>query len=295
MLSFCLGDLTAVLKGVTVGILVAVILFLLGLIFVKRKLYWNKVQTDKGYTRLKPESSPENFLEDRKEDTNGLAPSKYNLVQPPRAEVIWAVPESHPERERSVSCPDRRGGFSEPSPKPEEKKSSETPSGKRKSRRYRRSKTDSCYHVCQLQFTAFYNYYHSKLTLQLVCAVNIPSTFGLNYGSYIEVELQPSAEKYTTKIQLHTNNPVFDETAEFPEIFSEEMLNKTLKLRLYTVDRFSHSTLMGQVRAPLAELDFNPEKPTTIWRPITPHDQVSDLVSGCKVSATREAGCPKLV
>lgn len=276
LLSFCLGNLTAVLEGVTVGILVAVVLFLLCLIFIKRRRYWNKPQTKKDYTRLEPEPPSVDFLEDRKEDTRGFAPSEYSLVQPPRPEVTWAVPECQPKRERSVSCPDRRRGFSELSPKTEEKKSSETPSSKRKSRRYRRSKTDSCYHVCQLQFTAFYNYYHSKLTLQLVCAVNIPSTFGLNYGSYIEVELEPSTEKYTTRTQLHTNNPVFDESAEFLDISSEELLDKAVKLRLYTVDRFSHSTLVGQVRAPLAELDFNPQKPTTIWRPITPQDQVSD-------------------
>jgi Ca2+-dependent lipid-binding protein len=102
----------------------------------------------------------------------------------------------------------------------------------------------------------------------------------LNYGSYIQVELEPGAEKYTTNIQLHTNNPVFDETAEFPEISSDELLNMTLKLRLCTVDRFSHSTLVGQVRASLAELDFNPEKPTTIWRPITPHDQQVGNIDG---------------
>ncbi len=111
------------------------------------------------------------------------------------------------------------------------------------------------------------------LTLQLVCASKVPSVFGLNYGSYIEVELQPTSQKYTTNMQLHTNNPVFDETAEFPDIASDELLNMTLKLRLYTVDMFSHSTLVGQVKAPLAELDFNPKKPTTMWRPTTPSCQ----------------------
>ena len=280
LFSFCLGHLTVVFEGVTVGILIAVVLFLVCLIYVKRRRYWKKLHDNKHYTKLEPETSPVDFLQERKEDTRGLAQTECTIIQPPRPEVTWAIPESQPERVRSVSCPDRRNAISDLSPRSEEKKSSETPSTtKRKSRRYRRSKTDSCYHVCQLQFTAFYNYYHCKLTLQIVCAVNIPSTFGLNYGTYIEVELQPSSGKYTTKTQLHTNNPVFDETAEFPEISSDELLNKALKLRLYTVDRFSHSTLVGQVRAPLAEFDFNPEKPTTIWRPITPHDpQVCVLV-----------------
>lgn len=263
-------------EGITVGVLAAVVLLLICLIFIKRRRYLKGQAENNDYAPLDTKPTAADFLPKRATDTRSAVPTQCETVQPPNPRIIWAIPDSVPERPRSVSCPDRRNAISDLSPKTEEKgkKSAETPGIKeRRSRRYRRSKTDSCSHVCQIQFTVFYNYYHSKLILQLVCASKVPSTFGLNYGSYIQVELEPGAEKYTTNIQLHTNNPVFDETAEFPEISSDELLNMTLKLRLCTVDRFSHSTLVGQVRASLAELDFNPEKPTTIWRPITPSDQ----------------------
>lgn len=269
-----MGNLIPIFEGVTVGFLAALILLLICIIVIKRRSFFKILRNKESeYTPLDAESSNENFLEDRLLNASPVAQTHCTTVQPHR--VTWATPVIDGERKRSISCPPaRRNGVVDLGLKPEEvmRKSAETPSAtkERKRRSYRRSKTDSWYHVCQIQFTVFYNYYHSKLTLQLLCAVNIPSSFGLNYGSYMEVEILPRAEKAKTNIQLHTNNPVFDETAEFPEITSDELLNMSLKFKLFTIDRFSHSTLVGYVQAPLEELDINPKKPTTIWRPIIP-------------------------
>ena len=265
------------------GALTALVLFLICLIAIKRRLFLRRQDSGKrnDYTLLDTDSSAADFL--KKRNTPPLVVPKCETVQPVDPEITWPEPEPEPRKPRSASCPDRRNAISELSPKTEENKSksSETPGAKerRKSRRLRKSKSDSCDHVCQIQFTVFYNYYHSTLTLQLVNASKVPSAFGLNYGSYIEVELQPSCQKYTTKTQLHTNNPVFDEIAEFPEIASDELLNMTLELRLFSVDRLSHSTMIGQVQSPLAELDLNPENPTIVWRPVTnSYQQVSKKV-----------------
>ena len=265
-------------EAVTVGVLIAVVLLLICLIYIKRRRYLNNTEENSNkYSPLDNDSPDENFLENRNVETCAVVSTEYETVQPSR--VTWNIPNNIERKPRSVSCPSRRNAISDVSPKTEEKKqkSAETLSIKQRSlRRPNRSKTDSCYHVCQIQFTVFYNYYHSKLTVQVICAVNIPSTFGLNHGSFIELELQPRSESYATKIQQHTNNPVFDETAEFYEILSDELLNMTLILKLYTVDRFSHNNLIGVVISPLSELDFNPKKTTTIWKPITPSElQVS--------------------
>ena len=279
-----MGNLTPVFEGVAVGALTALVLFLICLVVVKRRLFLRRQDSESrknGYTLLDTDSSATDFLEKR--NTPPLVLPKCDTVQPVESEITLPYPETEPRKPRSTSCPDRRNAISELSPKIVENKSksSETPGTKerRKSRRLRKSKSDSCDHVCQIQFTVFYNYYHSTLTLQLVNASKVPSAFGLNYGSYIEVELQPSSQKYTTKTQLHTNNPVFDEIAEFPEIASDELLNMTLGLRLFTVDRLSHSTMIGQVQSPLAELDLNPENPTIVWRPVTNSYQQSRVSS----------------
>ena len=280
-----MGNLTPVFEGVAVGALTALVLFLICLIAVKRRLFLRRQDSTKrnDYTLLDSDSSATDFLKTR--DTRPLVVPKCEIVQPVEQERILPQPEPEPRKPRSASCPDRRNAISElgRSPKTEENKSksSETPGTKerRKTPRLRKSKSDSCDHVCQIQFTVFYNYYHSTLTLQLVNASKVPSAFGLNYGSYIEVELQPSSQKHTTKTQLHTNNPVFDEIAEFPEIASDELLNMTLELRLFTVDRLSHSTMIGQVQSPLAELDLNPENPTIVWRPVTNNYQQSRISS----------------
>jgi hypothetical protein len=267
-----------VFEGVAVGVLTALILFLICLIAIKRRLFLKRQSCSEGkdYTLLDSDPSAADFLKAR--DTTSLTDSKIETVQPGEGVILPVLADSEPARKpRSASCPDRRNAISELSPKTEEvkSKSSETPDIKerRKTRRLRKTKSDSCDHVCQIQFTVFYNYYHSKLTVQLVNASRVPSGFGLNYGSYIEVELQPRSEKFTSNTQLHTNNPVFDEIAEFPEIDSDELLNMSLELRLYTVDRFSHSTMIGRIQTPLEELDLNPNHPTIIWRPITPSYQ----------------------
>ena len=257
-------------EGTTVGVLTVVVLFLICLIVIKRRRYSTSEATNYvDHTPLDSDPSDADFLKDRY--ARPLVTPKCETVPPPRPRVIWAIPDSELIRKpRSFSCPPIPAN-SDLSPKIKEikKKSSEMPSTKdRNSRRYRMSKTDSCYDACEIQFAV--HYYHSMITLQLVCASKVPSVFGLNYGSYIEVELQPTSQKYTTNIQLHTNNPVFDEITQFPDVAPEKLINMTLKLRLYTVDMFSHSTLVGQVKAPLAEMDFNPKKPTTMLRPIVP-------------------------
>ena len=260
-------------EGITVGILVGLVLLLLCVIAIKRRQYKKNDKTV-NYKSLDTDPSASEFLDDhRPSDARPLVSTEYELVQPGRA-VSWADPVADPEEKpRSYSCPTtRRNAFSDISSTGDEnkKKSGEMPSitGK-KSRKYRRSNTDSCYHVCQIQFTVFYNYYHSKLTVQLVCAINIPSSFRLNYGSYMVVELLPGSKKHSTNLQFHTNNPAFGETVEFPGISSEEFSNMSLKLGLYAVDRRSRNTLVGQVTVPTTELDLNPNKPSTIWRPIT--------------------------
>ncbi|XP_028406926.1 synaptotagmin-2-like isoform X2 [Dendronephthya gigantea] len=272
------------IEGITVGILAALVLLLVCIIIIKRRRRKKNHQAVKNYSSADTDSSPTEFLEDRRNlDTCPLISTEYEPVQPEKT-VTWADPVAEPEiKPRSYSCPvARRNAFSDINPNVDEnkRKCAETPStrNKKRSRRYRiRSKTDLCFQACQVQFTVFYNYYHSKLTVQLVCAVNIPSTFGLTYGSYIVVELQPSLKKHATNVQFHTNNPAFNETVEFPGISSEEFLNMSLRLGLYAVDRRNRSTLIGEVIVPMAELDLNPNKPSTIWRPITDNDQQSRL------------------
>ena len=281
MFVFCLAVLTPVLEGVSVGILVALVLLLIFLIIIKRRRQLKAQQSNKNdYTKLDVDSSPAaDFLQESVGmlDESPFARTENTPVQPLPHMVTWAQPVVEPDtKPRSASCPVRRhaidlGQLSEKNPQIH----AETPATRerRKHRRYRRSKTDSCCHVCQVQFTVFYNYYHSKLIVQLGGAVNIPSTFGVTYASYMELELQPISEKTTTSVQMHTNNPVFEKTAEFPGVSYDELLNMSLRLNLHTMDRFSHSTLLGYVIAPLAELDINPKNPVSVWRPITPSDQ----------------------
>lgn len=251
------------------GVLAAVVVLLICVVFIKRRRYLNKLGNKN--TRLSNQSSSFHKDDNTSPGTiSGAVSTQIHPVQPSISKMIWPIPISESEtKARSYSYPGRRDAISG------ESKSSIK---RKKIRKYRGSKSDSCYHVCQIQLTVFYNYYLSKLTVQIVCASKLPSTFGLNYGSYIEAELLPSSAKYTTNLQFQTNNPVFDESAEFPDIPSDELLNMTLKLRLYTVDRFSHGTLLGQVTVALAELDLNPEKPTTMWRPIVPNDQQVSII-----------------
>ena len=206
--------------------------------------------------------------------------------------VSWAEPLAQfgpvIPRDRSVSCPEQpQSVFPSPekctgpagerqdvrSPQPALKTEGSKKRRSLKGHRSRpKSKSDVSCHACQIQFVIFYNYYHSILLLKLVGAVNIPSRFGHTYGSYMKAELLPGPHKATTRVQYHSNNPVFEESFEFPEISSDELLTKSLKVKLFTIDRFSHSSLVGVVMAHFTDLKIDPEHPTTVWRPVSSHE-----------------------
>ena len=223
----------------------------------------------KGYNRLSSYSGTSE--ESQEEKSPNISPVKA----PPRPSVTWAdlnQPQTNPAtKPRSMSCPPPRTIVPTVGQK--------EPDVAQKHAKRKRSKTESN-HVCQIQFSISYNFYHSKLSLKLICASHIPCTFGVTYGSYIKAELLPSSEKLATKIQFHTNNPVYDETVEFPSLTYDELLNKSLQLRLFTLDRFSRSCLVGRIVVPFAEIEIVAEKPAILWRTISLHSsQVRDRES----------------
>lgn len=267
--------MTPIVEAITAGVFtVFVLLLICGLAFRRRSQNATS-GAGNGFNRLISYSGTSEESQAADEDTSLIPPIKAF----PRSVTTWDEPLIQAKKARTLSCPIKPRSLScpiEPRPipptvRPEEADGSqpacktETLAQKRDKRR--RAKTEM--RACQIQFSIFYNFYHLKLFLKLVCADNIPSTFGVTYGSYIKAELLPGTEKLATKIQYHTNNPVYEETVEFLRLTYDELMNKSLQLKLFTLDRFSRSCLVGRIVVPFDELEMNAEKPTTLWRRIS--------------------------
>ena len=270
--------MTPIVEAITACVFtVFVLLSICGLAFRLHSRRKGTNGASKGYNRLSSYSGTSE--ESQEEKSPNILPTKAS----PGPSVTWAdlnQLQTNPLRKpRSVSCPSPRPIV----PKVGQKESdgSRQPACKadtaaQKYAKRKRSKTE-CNRVCQIQFSIAYNFYHSKLSLKLMCASHIPCTFGVTYGSFIKAELLPSSEKLATKIQFLTNNPVYDETVEFPSLTYDDLLNKSLQLRLFTLDRFSRSCLMGRIVVPFAELEIDAGKPIILWRTISLHsNQVRD-------------------
>lgn len=253
-----------------VVLLAGIVVLLAVLILIKRR---RLLQYIENYSELK-ETDGFARIENNSTQLQPLVKTQCTPVQP--SANFWSLPEVSEEKSeiRSASCPVRRNAFSEPDSKTDDArplKSAETPSLWRKSRKLRRGYSDSCFHVCQLQLIVFYNYHHSKLIVQLICAVNVPSSFGVNHGSYIEVEM--SEKKHTTQVQHSFSNPVFNETVEF-DVPCDDISSGSVKITLYNMDAFSHGNEVGSLVLYLSELDLSPKKPIPIWRTLVQEHKV---------------------
>lgn len=282
-------SLTPAFEGFVVGFFAAMLLLLICSVVIQRRLKSRKKCPEAGCKRIHSDNRTQAIIEKPLLGKEKLPFSTPVSTQPPLT-VTWAEPlTQYQPKPRSVSCPTRDSttALSEPAQRSQENKVESPERKRKKNTRRRRAQTVGCYHVCQIQFSIQYNFYHSKLFLKLVCAINIPSTFGVTYGSFLEVELLPNLVRASTRIQFHTNNPVYDETFEFSGYSYDELLNKSLKFRLFTIDRFSRSSLTGQVLFPIVELEINQTKPTIVWRPIASIDNQVSLLALCKFVRTQ--------
>lgn len=276
--------MTSIVEVVVAVILTAFVLLLIcGLAFLRRFKRAPKETDTRGYSRVESDGRTSEETEVEKEEVR---------VGKPHA-VTWAEPlTQHDEvlvqsKLRSLSCVpphitttvrEERDAVLHRADKERDAVLQRADKAETRKHKRRRAKSMCFFHVCQVQFSIFYNFYLSRLFLKLMCAVNIPSTFGVTYGSYIKAELVPSesAEKSVTSIQFHTNNPVYNETIVFPNLSYDDLLNSSLRLKLFTVDRFSRSSLLGRLLMPFVEFEINPEKPTIIWRVISSNDDGQD-------------------
>ena len=109
---------------------------------------------------------------------------------------------------------------------------------------------------------------------------------------FVQLQLKPpvDSKQRQSSIKRQTRSPVFNEYFKWPVGYDELRSEKTLALQIYDFDKYSHNSLIGEVKVDFATTDVS----TTVelWCDIEPATYVSFLVllfsmlSQCSISTT---------
>ncbi|KAH7731919.1 CRE-SNT-2 protein [Aphelenchoides avenae] len=109
----------------------------------------------------------------------------------------------------------------------------------------------------KIHFSLEYCFETNKLSVAIVECENLPAMDRNGMSDpYIKLSILPERkQKFETKIQRKTLNPVFNEKFMFNIPFNE-LQSKTLQIVAYDFDRLSKDDRMGQISIPLDTVDF---------------------------------------
>ena len=95
---------------------------------------------------------------------------------------------------------------------------------------------------------------------------------------FVQLQLKPpvDSKQRQSSIKRQTRSPVFNEYFKWPVGYDELRSEKTLALQIYDFDKYSHNSLIGEVKVDFATTDVS----TTVelWCDIEPATYVSFLV-----------------
>lgn len=93
---------------------------------------------------------------------------------------------------------------------------------------------------------------------------------------FLRLYLLPDEKRYLqSKMKRKTRNPTFKETFMFTMSYSL-LIERTLRITVFDVDRFMRQTTIGHVLFPLADLDITVT--TDVWRDVEKASQVRFIV-----------------
>ncbi|KAJ8381317.1 hypothetical protein SKAU_G00020950 [Synaphobranchus kaupii] len=100
----------------------------------------------------------------------------------------------------------------------------------------------------KLSFSLRYDYEESCLVVQILKALELPAKdFTGSSDPYVKIYLLPERKnKFQTRVQRKTLNPVFDETFQFPMEY-DQLSSRKLHFSIYDFDRFTSHDMIGEV------------------------------------------------
>ncbi|XP_042214881.1 synaptotagmin-4-like isoform X2 [Homarus americanus] len=126
----------------------------------------------------------------------------------------------------------------------------------------------------KLHFKLRYNFDKSALVVTIVKCTDLPAKDPALTSSdpYVKLQLLPEKQhKVKTRVLRKTLNPVYDEDFTFYGINYSQLQVITLHFVVLSFDRYSRDDIIGEVVAPLAQLDLtNTETCLTLAREISP-------------------------
>jgi len=147
--------------------------------------------------------------------------------------------------------------------------------------------------IGRVWFSLEYDASSEKLIVSVDRIKNLPgrqqrSSIALSSTSscdpFIRLYLLPDEKRYLqSKMKRKTRNPTFKETFMFTMSYSL-LVERTLRITIFDVDRFMRQTIMGHVLFPLESLDVT--EPMDLWRDVEKSSQVSlgTIIAPCIVS-----------
>jgi len=127
----------------------------------------------------------------------------------------------------------------------------------------------------KIQFSLDYDFQKAELSVGVIQACDLPAMdMGGTSDPYVKVYVLPDRkQKYETKVQRKTLNPIFNETFVFKVPYAE-IASRVLLLNIYDFDRFSKHDHIGQLKVPLNSVDLG--RIVEEWRDIQLPDTEAD-------------------
>ncbi|XP_064104665.1 synaptotagmin-4-like [Macrobrachium nipponense] len=126
----------------------------------------------------------------------------------------------------------------------------------------------------KLHFKLRYNFDKNALVVTIVKCSDLPAKdLALTSSDpYVKLQLLPEKQhKVKTRVLRKTLNPVYDEDFTFYGINYSQLQNITLHFVVLSFDRYSRDDIIGEVVAPLGQLDLtNTENSISLTREINP-------------------------
>lgn len=130
----------------------------------------------------------------------------------------------------------------------------------------------------KLQFSLDYDFQKGELSVGVIQGSELPAMdMGGTSDPYIKVFVLPDKkQKFETKVQRKTLNPIFNETFVFKVPYAD-IASRTLVFNIYDFDRFSKHDHIGQLKVPLNSVDLG--RVIEEWRDIQPPDSSDEKES----------------
>jgi synaptotagmin-1 len=127
----------------------------------------------------------------------------------------------------------------------------------------------------KIQFSLDYDFQKAELTVGVIQACDLPAMdMGGTSDPYVKVYILPDKkQKFETRVQRKTLNPIFNETFVFKVPYAE-IATRVLLLNIYDFDRFSKHDHIGQLKVPLNSVDLG--RIVEEWRDVQLPDAETD-------------------